>query len=230
MRAALLAVGLLAVASAFAAYQVRSIPVKVAPYYEFSEHREQKPRVATASGFDRQLASLAREDIVAVRDAIRREPAGVSPITMMVLAIRLYDVGLRDDAVFWFHAARDRMATAMAVLDESYKEIVRVEATTSAFALRAGATINGYALCDTSRHVRLRREALDWVAANPYASIFAETIPAKPGERRANLERRLQELRAEAEQEAAALVRPEGMAKLAQSRRETQAEEKYCWK
>ena len=29
-------------------------------------------------------------------------------MTMMVLAIRLYDVGLRDDAVFWFYAAKDR--------------------------------------------------------------------------------------------------------------------------
>jgi len=33
-------------------------------------------------------------------------PEAVTPMTMMVLAIRLYDVGLRDDAVFWFYASR----------------------------------------------------------------------------------------------------------------------------
>jgi hypothetical protein len=31
-------------------------------------------------------------------------------MTMMVLAIRLYDAGLRDDAVFWFYVAKDRLA------------------------------------------------------------------------------------------------------------------------
>ena len=34
------------------------------------------------------------------------KPQVVTPMTMMVLAIRLYDVGLRDDAVFWFYASR----------------------------------------------------------------------------------------------------------------------------
>ena len=220
---------LLAAAPALAAYQVRSVAVKVAPFYEASEYRNKPPRVLTSSGFDRQLSSLGAEDIVAVRDAIRAEPAFVSPITMMVLAIRLYDVGMRDESVFWFHAARDRMATASAVVDESYKEIVRIGAATRAFSLRAGPTIHGYSLCDPARHVRLRRAALEWVEANPYETIFAETIPAKAGDRRANLAKRLDALRTEAAEDAAALARPEEAAKLAESRRAAKAEEKYCW-
>jgi hypothetical protein len=39
------------------------------------------------------------------------KPQVVTPMTMMVLAIRLYDVGLRDDAVFWFYASKDRFQT-----------------------------------------------------------------------------------------------------------------------
>ena len=35
----------------------------------------------------------------------------------MVLAIRFYDVGLRDDAVFWFYAAKDRYLTLDEVVD-----------------------------------------------------------------------------------------------------------------
>jgi hypothetical protein len=230
MRALVLALGLLAAASALAAYQVRAVPVKVAPYYEAAEHREQKPRVATASGFDRQLASLRAEDIAAVRDAIRSEPASVTPITMMVLAVRLYDVGLRDESVFWFHAARDRMATASAVLDDSFKEIARIEAITRTFALQAGPTINGYSLCDPARHSRLRREALDWVEKNPYTTLFVETIPAKPADRRENLAGSLARLKAEAAEDAATLAGREGLSKLAESRRQTKADEKYCWK
>ena len=47
------------------------------------------------------LASNKRSDILAARDRILADPKVVTPMTMMVLAIRLYDVGLRDDAVFW---------------------------------------------------------------------------------------------------------------------------------
>ena len=43
-------------------------------------------------------------------------------MTMMVLAIRLYDVGLRDDAVFWFYVARARYITLEDVLDVSARE------------------------------------------------------------------------------------------------------------
>jgi hypothetical protein len=230
MRSALIVLGVLLAAPSIAAYQVRAVPVKVAPFYEAAEHREEKPRVATSSGFDRQLASLRAADIAAVRDAVRAEPAAVSPITLMVLAIRLYDVGLRDDAVFWFHAARARMATAAAVLDTTFQEIAKVEATTRAFALQAGPTINGYALCEPARHARSRRAAIDWVEANPYATIFIETIPAKPGDRRETLSRALRDLRAEAAEDEAALAKPEEQARLAQLRRETRADEKYCWR
>ena len=216
--------------AAAAAYQVRFVPVRVAPIYEAGDHRADRPRVVTNSGFDRLLASSRPEEIARVAEAVRADPDGVTPITMMVLAIRSYDVGKRDESVFWFYAARDRMATASAVLDMGYAEVQRIGAATRAFALRAGPTINGYALCDVDRYRRIRREALDWVEKNPYATIFVQAIPSHPGDRREHLARSLRELRAEVEEEAAALSSPEGRAKLAVARRETEADAKYCWK
>ena len=215
--------------AAAAAYQVRFVPVRVAPIYEAGDHRADRPRVVTNSGFDRLLASNQPADIVKVAEAIKAEPDAVSPITMMVLAIRFYDVGLRDESVFWFYAARDRMATASAVLDMGYQEVQRIGAATRAFALRAGPTINGYALCDVDRYRRIRREALDWVEKNPYATIFVETIPSRTGDRRAHLARGIREVRAELDEEAATLSSPDGRAKLAAARRETEADAKYCW-
>ena len=47
----------------------------------------------------------------------RAKPKLVTPMTMMVLAIRFYDVGLRDDAVFWFYVAKDRYIVMSEVLD-----------------------------------------------------------------------------------------------------------------
>lgn len=38
-------------------------------------------------------------------------------MAMMVLAIRLYDVGLRDEAVFWFYAAKERYIVMSEVLN-----------------------------------------------------------------------------------------------------------------
>ena len=40
-------------------------------------------------------------------------------MTLMVLAIRLYDVGPRDDAVFWFYAAKDRYISLLGAIDEN---------------------------------------------------------------------------------------------------------------
>ena len=128
------------------------------------------------------------------------------------------------------YAARARMATATAVLDSSYKEIAKVDATVRAFSLRAGPTINGYALCEPSRQARLRGEALDWVEKNPYAMIFVESIPAKAADRRGAVAQSLKAQRTEAAEDAASLARPEEAARLARSRREDEAEQKYCWK
>ena len=79
---------------------VKHIGVYVLPYYQSADAPSGHPRVAVAQAFDAQLASNKQDDIVAVRDAIQTQPQRITPMTLMVLAIRLYDVGLRDDAVF----------------------------------------------------------------------------------------------------------------------------------
>jgi len=95
------------VSMAQAAEPVRQIGIYVQPYYEAAREPGGTPRVAVGRSFD-GLASNSHEDIVAIRDSIIRDPKRLTPMTMMVLAIRLYDVGLRDDSVFWFYAAKDR--------------------------------------------------------------------------------------------------------------------------
>jgi hypothetical protein len=53
--------------------------------------------------FNGLLASTRGEDIAAVRDLILVKPKTVTPMGMMALAIRLCDVGLRNDALIWFY-------------------------------------------------------------------------------------------------------------------------------
>jgi len=215
---------------AAAAEQVRYIKIEVEPYYVSSVAREGRPRIGPLIKHNEQLTSKRREDIEAVRDAMAADAGGTSPMALMVLAIRLYDVGLRDDAVFWFYAARDRFTTLAAVLDTDTKSLLQNERATRAFALKAGPVINGYAFCDVARQKETRKRALEWVAQNPYQPIFSEQLPARPGDRKANLQRAIESLRTAEQEDSDYLALPANVAKLQAARRENNADEKYCWK
>jgi len=137
-RAALVTVLIAASCGAFAAEPVRHIGIYVEPYYAAARNPGDPPQVAVGASVNGPLSSTQREDIVAVRDRIKTEPKLITPMTMMVLAIRLYDVGLRDDAVFWFYAAKDRYLTLDEVVDVVAGGLAQVEDTVRSFFTLAG--------------------------------------------------------------------------------------------
>lgn len=230
MRAIALTVLALAAALAQAAEPVRHLAVYVQPYYEAAREPGGRPRVAVGKAFDERLASSRREDVTAVRDAIRAQPDFVTPMTLMVLAIRLYDVGRRDDAVFWFYVAKDRFATVAEVLDTRAPSLAQVEQAVRDFATVAGPAINGYAFCDVGKQRRARSQALDWVERNPYKALSLQQLPARPGNRDANLKAALEKLKVGAREEAAHLDDAANLERFKAARKENQADEKFCWK
>lgn len=219
----------LSVSMAHAAEPVRHIGIHVQPYYEAARERGGTPRVAVGRSFD-ALASNRREDILAVRDAIVRDPKLVTPMTMMVLAIRLYDVGLRDDAVFWFYAAKDRYLTLSEVVDVGVGGLAQVEDAVRGFSTLAGPIFNGYAFCDVANQQAIRAKALDWVENNPYDAIFMERLPAKSSNRRHALVAAHALMRDNAAKERAYLQDKVNVAKLRADRARNGANDKYCWK
>ena len=212
-----------------AAEPVRHIGIYVQPYYEAAREPGGIPRVAVGRSFD-ALASNRREDILAIRDAIVRDPRLVTPMTMMVLAIRLYDVGLRDDSVFWFYAAKDRYLTLSEVVDVGAGGLAQVEDAVRSFSTLAGPFINGYAFCDIANQQAIRAKALDWVENNPYEAIFMERLPAKSSNRRQALVAAHALMRDNAAKERAYLQDPANVAKLRADRARNGADDKYCWK
>ena len=120
---------------------VKRLDVYVLPYYESAKTSGGRPRVEVGKEIDEALSSNSRLDIVAVRDAVQKQPATITPITMMVLAIRLYDVGQRDDAVFWFEAARLRYGTMAAVLDTGSPDLAQHAEAVRIFLALAGPSI-----------------------------------------------------------------------------------------
>src|SRR6186713_1348426 len=200
----LLAIVCAAASAGALAAPIKRIDIYVTPYYEASKGGA-APKVAVGKTYDTLLASNSREDIVRARDDINRNNSLVTPMTMMVLAIRLYDVGLRDDAVFWFYAAKDRFLTLDEVVDVGAGGLAQVEDAIRNFSTLAGPIINGYAFCDIANQQTIRAKALDWVEQNPYEAIFMERLPAKSSNRKQALAEAVASLRQSAAKESAYL-------------------------
>jgi hypothetical protein len=149
---------------------------------------------------------------------------------MMVLAIRLYDVGLRDDAVFWFYVAKDRYILLSEVAQANAPQLAQADAAIKSFATLAGPFINGYAFCDLGNQQAIRRKALAWVEANPYEVMFMAQLPARGSDRRALLSRALADVKDGAAKERAyfddAKVKDDYYAR----RKRSGAEERFCWR
>jgi hypothetical protein len=215
---------------AFAAEPVKHIGVYVQPYYEAARTPDAAPNVSVGANFSSLLASTRREDILAARDKILADPKLVTPMTMMVLSIRLYDIGMRDDSVFWFYAAKDRFITLADVVDVKAGGLAGVEDAVKNFAVLAGPFVNGYAFCDIAKQGELRRKALEWVEKNPYGAMFMDRLPAKGNDRNAALARSLADIKVGAEKERIYFADPKNAATFAAQRKTNQMDEKFCWK
>jgi len=215
---------------AIAAEPVRQIGVYVQPFYEAGRTPGEPPHVAVGQQFNELLGSNRRENILAARDLIVAKPAVVTPMAMMVLAIRFYDVGLRDDAVFWFYVAKERYIVMSEVLDVKTPALAQADDAVRSFATLAGPVINGYAFCDLAKQKELHAKALEWVAANPYEVMFMTRAPALPGDRVEHAKRALANTRQRAAKESAYFDDAKTREAYYATRKKNEADVKYCWK
>ena len=209
---------------------VKRVAVYVLPYYESARDPGGAPTIAVAKAYDALLASKRAEDVARARDDIAKNNALLTPMTLMVLAIRLYDVGLRDDAVFWFYAAKDRYFTLAGVADVRAPQLAQVEDAVRNFAVLAGPVINGYAFCDVANQQRQQAKALQWTIDNPYQALFLPQVPALPGDRKQNLAKAIAELKSSIAKERDHLAQPANVAQLKAQRAKNGTDRKYCWK
>ena len=216
--------------AAFAAEPVRRIDVYVTPFYQSARAPDGQPEVGVGKQFNELLASNRREDILAARDLVTAKPDLVTPMTLMVLAIRFYDVGLRDDAVFWFYAAKDRYIVMSDVLDTRAQLLAEADAAVKAFATLAGPVINGYAFCDFAKQKEAHAKAVEWVEAHPYQVMFMDRAPALPGDRADNHKRALGAAKERAAKEVAYFADAKNRAEFSATRRRNDTDSKYCWK
>lgn len=213
-----------------AAEPVRRIEIYVQPFYEAARTSEGAPRVAVGQSYNALLASNKREDILAARDLIIAKPHLVTPMTMMVLAIRLYDAGLRDEAVFWFYAAKDRYIVMSEVLNTKTAVLAQADDAVKSFATLAGPVINGYAFCDLAKQQEAHAKAVEWVEKNPYQVMFMERLPAMPGDRADNLKRAIAHAKQRVVNEAVYFQDARARDDFYATRKRNEADAKFCWK
>jgi len=229
-RAAVTAALLLSPLCAFAAEPVRQVGIYVQPFYESARTPGAQPRVAVGKQYNDLLSSNKREDILAARDLIVASPKLVTPMTLMVLAIRLYDVGLRDEAVFWFYAAKDRFIVLSDVLDVKTPQLAQADQAVRDFATLAGPIINGYAFCDLAKQKQQHAKAVDWVESHPYEVMFMARAPALPGDRVENHKRALANAKERAAKERSYFDDAKNVEAFYATRKRNDAEAKFCWK
>jgi hypothetical protein len=215
---------------ASAAEPVRYIGIYVEPFYRSAAKPDGEPQVAVGKQFNALLASTKREDILAARDLIAANPKLVTPMTLMVLAIRFYDVGSRDDSVFWFYAAKERYIVMSEVLDVKTQLLVQADDAVRSFAALAGPVINGYAFCDLAKQKELHAKAVEWVEKNPYDVMFMERAPALPGDRTVNHLRALANAKERAAKERAYFDDAKNVETFYATRKKNEADVKFCWK
>jgi hypothetical protein len=213
-----------------AAEPMRQIRIYVQPYYEAARTPGESPRVAIGEQYNRELASNRREDVLAVRDRIAASPGVVTPMTMMVLAIRLYDIGERDEAVFWFYVAKARTVVLSEVLDMRQPGLAQIEDAVRNFSTLAGPAINGYAFCDLARQRDAHARAVAWVEAHPYEAMFMTQLPAKPGQRPENYQRGLALIKENAAKERAYFDNPQNVETFLNRRKANDIDIQFCWK
>jgi hypothetical protein len=209
---------------------VRQVIAFVPPYYETAPTLAESPKVKVSPELDALLASPKPADIRKARDQVAAGPDMVSPLAMMVLAIRLYDVGQRDDAVFWFYAARGRYSVLEKVLDTGSLTLAGVANGMQDFNDNAGPVLYGYAFCDFAKEQAAEDKALQWTIAHPYRQLLSPQLPALADDRNKAIADAVEALRQQVAAGRAALAEPARRAQLLEARKRTQADAKYCWK
>lgn len=209
---------------------VLQLRVDVPPFYAAPRRFGDPPQVAVDPDYDALLASVRPADIHKARDGIAANPALVKPQTMIVLAMRLYDIGERGDAVFWYYAGRDRFAIMQRVLDMRSLQLVRSAEIVDAFERAAGPAMDGFAYCSISFQAEREDRALDWVAAHPYALLGYTELPAQSEDRNALLVAAVKHLREAAQKKKAAFADPAALKEFQDARLANHAHERFCWR
>ena len=126
------------------------MPIYITPYYDSDGLK------ISVGEYSKELASADADTILRVCDKLKREKDRLRAEVMYVTAIRLYDLGRKDEAVYWFYTAQYRARVFTSILDQGKIGSIGAEAfelkqAYNAFNQLAGISINGYGFGDLGK-------------------------------------------------------------------------------
>jgi hypothetical protein len=134
--------------------QTPPIPILVPRFYD--SHGLQ----IRVGDYSEQLGTQDLQELTGLAQEMARQRAALTPEQMFVLAIRLYDLGEKDNSVYWFYEAQFRAKLFLKTLNADHiagvsKASAGLLASYDAFTELAGDYINGYAGCDVDNWVKI---------------------------------------------------------------------------
>jgi hypothetical protein len=119
-----------------------AMPIYVTPYYDSDGLK------ISIGENSKKLAGADAKTILQVCADLKKEKDKLRVEVMYVAAIRLYDLGYKDEAVYWFYSAQYRARVFSSILDGVGfigSEAFELKQAYNAFYQLAGEYINGYA-------------------------------------------------------------------------------------
>lgn len=130
------------------------LPVTVSPFYN-SESNE-----INVGDYSEQLSTSSFQELAAVVQEMTKHRDVLTPEQMFVMAIRLFDAGDTDSALYWFYEAQFRAKLFTIALDPSHigsagDPSFELPSAYNAFTQLSTEFINGYAGCDIENWVNI---------------------------------------------------------------------------
>jgi hypothetical protein len=125
---------------------MKPMPIFVTPFYS-----SQGPQISVGV-FSQRLAAADAATIKDVTQDMKKQWDALPVEAMYVASIRLYDLGHKDDAVYWFYSAQYRARLFAAIVPDASPanggSAFEAESAHASFQQLAGDYINGYAFGD----------------------------------------------------------------------------------
>lgn len=136
------------------------IAVDISPYYSHAEHR------AEAGVYSEGLSATDREVILETVEAMDRDWENLPVAAMYIAALRLFEIGERDRALYWYQGARYRADLFMVLLEDDSgmnrmgSKAYSLSRAHTAFFLALRTHLGGYGLCDIRGYEQAMKRAV----------------------------------------------------------------------
>jgi len=136
------------------------LPIAVSPFYNSESNQ------IGVGDFSQQLSTSDFQELTTVAQEMEKQRDMLTPEQMFVLAIKLFDIGDNDNAVYWFYEAQFRAKLFLIALDASHVGGIgdpsyELPTAYNAFTQLATEYINGYAGCDIENWINIARMVKD---------------------------------------------------------------------